>query len=142
MAFNDIELRRIEQVVGGFCRDRIPDHLRSQIKVFYEVRGYEVKILESRPSFVKSHEWTETQVARLKYDPKTMGWHLYWMRASGKWQEYPEIKAATDLKFMINEIQEDPHRVFWGWSSKSSLHHSSLGTYPASVGAETGLKIY
>jgi hypothetical protein len=39
MAFNDIELQRIKKIVGGFCEEKIPDHLRSQIKLFYEVRG-------------------------------------------------------------------------------------------------------
>jgi hypothetical protein len=100
--------------VGGFCRDRIPDHLKSQIKVRYETKGFEVKILESRPSFARSHEWTESPIARLKYDPKSMEWKLYWARASGKWQKYPEMKPARDLKSLVNEIKNDPHQVFWG----------------------------
>lgn len=114
MGLNDIELRRINKVVGGFCRDRIPDHLRSQIKVFYQIRGYEVKIIESRPSFVTSHVWNESPIARLKYDPKMMEWHLFWMRASGRWQKYPGHQHARDLKSMTTEIQNDPHRVFLG----------------------------
>jgi hypothetical protein len=63
MAFNDIELRRIDKVVGGFCRDRIPDHLLGQ--------------------------------------------------GVCKWQKYPEMKPARDLKSLVNEIKNDPHRVFW-----------------------------
>ena len=39
MPFNDIELQRINKIVGGFCEEKIPDHLRSQIKVCYEIRG-------------------------------------------------------------------------------------------------------
>jgi len=39
MSFNDIELKRINKIVGGFCEEKIPDHLRSQIKVCYEIRG-------------------------------------------------------------------------------------------------------
>jgi hypothetical protein len=69
MTFNDIELQRIKKIVGGFCEERIPDHLRSQIRVFYEVRGYDVNIIESRPDFMKNYEWTETPIARLKYEP-------------------------------------------------------------------------
>ncbi len=39
MGFNDIELRRTDKMVGGFCRDRIPDDLRSQLKLFHLIRG-------------------------------------------------------------------------------------------------------
>ena len=82
----------------GFCQEKIPDHLRSQIKVFYEVRGYDVKIIESRPDFMRNHEWTETPIARLKYDPDTFVWQLYWMRASGKWEKYAELKPTNRLQ--------------------------------------------
>ena len=114
MPFNDIELQRIKKIVGGFCREKIPDHLRSQIKVFYEIRGYNVKIIESRPDFMRNYEWTETQIARLKYDPNTHRWQLYWMRASGRWQRYAELKPTNRLQSLIDEIEKDPYCVFWG----------------------------
>ena len=76
MSFNDIELKRIKKIVGGFCIDRIPDHQRSQVKLLYEMRGFEVKLSEARP-FRGSHVWTERQVARFKYDPDTIRWQLY-----------------------------------------------------------------
>ena len=114
MSFNDIELQRIKKIVGRFCEQKIPDHLRSQIKVYYEVRGYDVKIIETRPHYIKSNEWTETPIARLKYDPDTFGWELYWMGASGKWERYSEIIPTNHLQSLIEEIETDPHRVFWG----------------------------
>jgi hypothetical protein len=98
MPFNDIELQRIKKLVGGFFEQQIPDHLRSQIKVFYEVRGYAVIIIESRPDFMRNYEWTETPIARMKYDPNTLEWQLYWMRASGKWQRYAELKTTNRLQ--------------------------------------------
>ena len=114
MPFNDIEKQRIKKIVGGFCQQKIPDHLRSQIKVFYEVRGYDVKIIETRPHYIKSSEWTEIPIARLKYDPDTVEWQLYWMRASGKWEKYAGIKPTSHLQFLVDEIAHDPHRMFWG----------------------------
>ena len=114
MAFNDIERHRIKKIVGGFCEERIPDHLRSQIKVFFEVRGYEVRIIESRPCLVNSHEWADHPIARLKYDPDTFQWELYWMRATGKWQKYHEFKPTNRLQSLVDEIKQDPFQVFWG----------------------------
>jgi hypothetical protein len=114
MTFNDIELQRIKKIVGGFCEERIPDHLRSRIRVFYEVRGYDVNIIESRPDFMKNYEWTETPIARLKYEPATFGWQLYSMGLPGKWEKYPELKPTNRLKALIEEIEKDPYCVFCG----------------------------
>ena len=55
MPFNALEKARIDRIVGGFCEGRISMHLRNQIKIFYKVRGYEVKIIESRPTMTNSH---------------------------------------------------------------------------------------
>jgi hypothetical protein len=114
MPFNELEKVRIERIVGGFCRERIPDHLRSQIKVYYGVRGHEVRILKSRPSYVKSYLWTDSPIARLKFDPTTMEWELFWMRASRKWQRYSDLEPTRNLKSLIDTIAEDRHSVFWG----------------------------
>ena len=114
MSFNDIEKQRIKKFVGGFCQERIPDHQRSQIKVYYEVRGYDIKIIETRPHYMKSTEWTETPIARLKYDPDTMEWQLYWMRASGKWGKYVWLKPTKNIQSLVDEIARDPHGAFWG----------------------------
>jgi hypothetical protein len=114
MPFNDIELLRIKRLVGGFCDKRIPDHLRNQIKVLYEVRGYEVKIIETRPHFMRKHEWTEHPITRMKYDPDTLRWQLYWRRASGNWMKYPDFEPTNRLQSLIDEIKEDRFGVFWG----------------------------
>jgi len=114
MPFNEIEKHRIDKIVGGFCKQRVPDHLRSQINVYYEIRGYDVELIETRPHYIKSNEWTETPIALLKYDPDTLTWQLYWMRGSGKWQEYTELQPTNHLQSVIDEIANDPHRVFWG----------------------------
>jgi hypothetical protein len=114
MPFNDIELLRIKRLVGGFCDKRIPDHLRNQIKILYSVRGHEVKIIESRPTMTNSHLWAETPIARLQYDPKTLEWQLYWMRASGKWYRYSGLEPTSNLRSLIDTIAEDRHSVFWG----------------------------
>jgi hypothetical protein len=114
MSFNDIERQRIKKLVGGFCKERIPDHQRCQIKVFYEVHGYDVEIIESRPCSIGSQLWAENPIAKFQYDPDTLGWQLYSMRATGKWEKYAEFKPTNNLQLLIEEIEKDPYRVFWG----------------------------
>ena len=114
MSFNDIERQRIKKLVGGFCKERIPDHQRCQIKVFCEVHGYDVEIIESRPCSIGSQLWAENPIAKFQYDPDTLWWQLYSMRATGKWEKYPEIEPTNNLRSLIEEIETDPYRVFWG----------------------------
>jgi hypothetical protein len=114
MPFNELERARIERFVGGFCAGRIPEHLKSQIKVFYTVRGNEVKIIESRPTLRSSHLWAETPIARLQYDPQTLEWQLFWMRAPGKWQKCPDRTPTNRLQSLIDDLKEDRFGVFWG----------------------------
>jgi len=113
-SFNEIEKQRIKKIVGGFCRGRIPYHQRSYVKLFYEIHGFDVKIIESRPSYPNSHIWIDTPIARLLYDPDSLLWHLYWMRGTGKWQKYNGLEPTNSLKAVIDEIAIDPFLVFWG----------------------------
>jgi hypothetical protein len=36
------------------------------------------------------------------------------MRATGKWEKYPEIEPTNNLRSLIEETETDPYRVFWG----------------------------
>jgi len=114
MGFTDLEKQRIKKIVGEYCDHKIPEHARKQIKLFYEIRGYDVKIIESRPHFINKDEWTELTVARLKYDTKSMNWQLFWGRASGRWEKYPNLGPTKNLHEIIDEIEKDPLHVFWG----------------------------
>jgi hypothetical protein len=84
MGFSDLEKQRIIKIVGEYCDNKIPQHVKNQIKLFYKLRGYDVKIIETRPLFIHKSEWTEHPIARMKYDPESMKWQLFWGRASGR----------------------------------------------------------
>jgi len=86
----------------------------SMLARVYEVRGLEVKIIESRLSSVNSHECADSPIARLKYDPEILGWERYWSRSSGRWMKYPGLEPRNHLQSLVYEIVQDPHRVFWG----------------------------
>ncbi len=52
MGFSELEKQRIKKIVGEYCDGRIPEHARNQIKLFYIIQRYDVKIIESRPHFI------------------------------------------------------------------------------------------
>ncbi len=67
MAFNEVDLKRIEQTVGVFCGRRSPAHLKDKLRLAYAVKGHEAVIVERRPRWDNQTEWTETPVAKLEF---------------------------------------------------------------------------
>jgi len=78
MAFSDLELKRIEQAVGEFCRTRSPAHLKDKLRLEYAVKGHEVVIFERRPKWDNPKEWMESPAAKLKFIRSASKWRLYW----------------------------------------------------------------
>ncbi len=114
MSFSELEQQRIEKIVGGYCKQRVPKHVQYQIKLIYKIRGNDVKIIETRQHWQDKKLWTETPIARLQYIVESKKWKIYWQRANGKWLLYEAFKPVNDLKKVIEEIENDPYHVFWG----------------------------
>ncbi|MCP4410431.1 MAG: DUF3024 domain-containing protein [Gammaproteobacteria bacterium] len=51
-------------------------------------------------------------IAKFKRDEKSLKWQLYWVRANGRWEKYPELQPTKDLKKIVNEIECDPYHAF------------------------------
>ena len=114
MPFNDVEFQRIKKIIGGFCKERIPSHQMSQIKVLYEIKGNEIILFESRPCVPNSHLWSENAVAKFQYDQATMNWKLFYRISDQRWQEYLKVGPTRNLKSLIDEVAVDPYQFFWG----------------------------
>jgi len=51
VAFSEIELKRIEQEVGGLCKRRSPTHLKDELSLEYRIKGHDVEVFERRPAW-------------------------------------------------------------------------------------------
>ena len=114
MAFSELELKRIEQTVGEFCRKRRPAHLKDKLRLEYTVKGHEVVIFERRPKWDNPKEWIESPVAKLKFIRSANKWRLYWQRADLKWHEYPGLSSSERINDLVREIDADPLACFFG----------------------------
>jgi hypothetical protein len=114
MAFSELELKRIEQTIGDFCRKRSPAHLKDKLRLEYAVKGYEVVMFERRPRWDNKNEWTESSVAKLKFIRSANKWRLYWQRADLKWHEYPGQSSSDRINDLLREIDADPMACFFG----------------------------
>lgn len=114
MPFSELELKRIEQTVGEWCRKRSPAVLKDKVQLEYSVKGHEVIIFERRPEWDNPKEWIESPVAKLKFIRSASKWRLYWQRADLKWHEYPGLSSSDDLGDLVHEIDADPLACFFG----------------------------
>ena len=114
MAFSELELRRIEQTVGEFCRKRSPVHLKDKLRLEYSVKGHEVVIFERRPKWDNPKEWIQSLVARLKFIRSANKWWLYWQRAGLRWYEYPGHSSSDRINDLVREIDADLLACFFG----------------------------
>ena len=114
MAFNDLELARIQRTVGTLCERRAPPlHLRHEVAMEYRVDGNAVTVFERRPKW-RGEGFTEHGVARLRFVRRAGEWRLFWQRADLKWHSYTPLASSTELSELVAEIDADPHACFFG----------------------------
>ena len=114
MAFTNRELEQIHRMVGGLCEQRVPDHVKHEIRLSYSIANHEVVICEERPLLDQPSEWIALEIAKLRYVRKSDEWQLYWKRASGKWWPYEPFTRSKTLAAMIKEIDLDSDGCFFG----------------------------
>ena len=76
MAFNELELKRIEKLGGGFCRRRTSPELADQLRIDYAIKGHSVTLFEERPDWRDPAERMRTPFARLRFVRSTGLWTL------------------------------------------------------------------
>jgi hypothetical protein len=114
MAFTELDLARVDQLVGAFCRKKCPPALRDEVRLEYRVTGHDVLVYETRPAFRDPSSWTEHGIAKLKFIRTAGEWRLFWQRASLKWQSYEPLPSSRNLKDLLAEIERDPYGCFFG----------------------------
>jgi hypothetical protein len=114
MAFSEIELKRIDKLVGGLCSKKTPVQYKDKLCFEYRITGHDVLIFEIRPQWNNPQEKTELSVAKLKFNKTRNVWQLYWQRANGKWLKYEESSESKDLSVLVKTIEQDSFGCFFG----------------------------
>lgn len=63
MALSELEKIRIEKLFTDYCEQKIPLHIRDQIRIEFQIRGDEVSLFECRAPWRGEDEWTSMKVA-------------------------------------------------------------------------------
>ena len=114
MAFSEIELKRIDNLVGEMCRNLTNPEFKDELSLEYKVQGHDVVVFEKRPGYGKHVGGMETDAAKIKYVRTKSEWRLYWMRQDLKWHGYEMLSSSKKLEDLVEEIEKDPFCCFFG----------------------------
>ncbi len=114
MSFYEIELKRIDKLVGEYCRNLAPTHIQNKLKYNCRVEGQNVFLYEERPRYDNPKEWLTIDFAKLRFIRRYNLWRLYWMRASGKWELYEPKSESKRLEALVHTIEQDDYGCFFG----------------------------
>lgn len=114
MAFNELDLRRIQKAAEAFLAQRRPPvHLRRQVDLAYRVQGQSVELVEIRPLWDQPAELLHRPFAKATFVRARIEWRVYWMRGNLRWHAYDPPVAATVQGF-FELVDADPHGCFFG----------------------------
>ncbi len=106
----DIDVEKVKR----YCRARIPDTLKDEVRLEVTTRGKSVSIHECRPVWRGAPgEWTRMPIAQLRYEDDGT-WTLYFGDRNNKWAMYFDLDGHQPVDVIINELETDPTCLFWG----------------------------
>jgi len=102
--------------VQRWCRARVPEHVRDQVRVEADVAARHLTIVECRPPWREDvgPEWTRFPIARLRYTKATRQWSLYWRDRNLRFHEYDRVPPMGSVEDLLAEVDRDPTAIFWG----------------------------
>ena len=104
----------IDARLNRYCEERVPEHVRDQIRLLFKVRGLSVTLFESRPLWNDPTQWVDGKIAQFRYDLETGTWTLYCADRNGRWHRYDPQVPSKDFDDLLQEVERDPTGIFWG----------------------------
>ena len=104
------------QRVRRWCSQRVPGHLRDQVRVECDAGAGHLTIVECRPPWRNDMgaEWTRFPIARLRYTKAAKRWSLYWRDRNLRFHRYDQLPPSPRVDDLLHELDRDPIAIFWG----------------------------
>lgn len=117
MAFTDSDIQKIKDELDILMEQLRPEvSLREKLDYRYEIDAQtaSVVIIEVRPHFIEPLLKTTMPIIKAKYNKGREIWGIYWERANGKWEKYPEEPEVSNLRQFFRVLHEDKLGCFFG----------------------------
>jgi hypothetical protein len=114
MSYKTIDIN--ESTINNFVNSLRPEssEIRAQVDCGYSYNGKIAILFEIRPIWNNPKEYQHNEFAKIRYYKSRKEWHLYWMRANGRWEPYDPLLSSNYLDKIIAEIKEDKYDCFFG----------------------------
>ena len=105
-----------ESTVQKYIESKRPEdkEIRAKLDFGYSYDGKTFILYEIRPVWNDPNRILNMEFAKIRFYKSRQEWALYWMRASGKWQQYEPFPKSTHLEKIIAIIDEDNYGCFYG----------------------------
>jgi hypothetical protein len=104
-----------ELLLLAYCQARTPPSIRHALRLAFRTRLNTMTLYVSygpwKPKFPKN---SRTPVAQFRYDPEQRSWTLYRADEKEKWHLYDKVPPTPGLLTLIQEVDADPSKVFFG----------------------------
>ena len=115
IVFTEAEKDRIIRVLDAYCERRVPLHVRDKLALQFRIKGQDVILFEKRPHFRRQGEWTESGVAKFKFNRPKGTWTLLWRDRNSKWHYYDPCPPSQRFEDLLEEVDRDSTAIFWGY---------------------------
>lgn len=116
MAFTAAEQAQHLEVLEKifWSKRRPPLDMRDQVREGQRFDSQSIELFLVRPSFADPKKPYEESIAKITYVRSKDEWRIYWKRASGQWERYPEAPAQPSLSKALEIVDEDAFYCFFG----------------------------
>jgi hypothetical protein len=98
--------------VRRWCRARVPERVRDEVRVEVDVADRHLTIVECRPPWRPDFgpEWTRFPIGRLRYTKATRLWSLYWRDSQSALPRYDRVPATDSVEVLLDEVDRRRRR--------------------------------
>jgi len=112
MTVPELDVARVQR----WCRARVPERVRDQVRVEVDVAPRYLTVVECRPPWRADDGsgWTRHPIARFRYTQSTGQWSLFWRDRNLRFHAYDLVPPTPSLEDLLREVDRDPTAIFWG----------------------------
>ena len=106
----------VDQDLAAYCEQKVPLHVRNQVRLVHQWRGSKVTLIEQRPLWSDPTQttWVDSPLAQFRFDDQRNDWTLHWRDRNQRWHSYNQLPGARSLTRLLAEVDQDPTGIFWG----------------------------
>jgi hypothetical protein len=114
MPLPEFTKKLIEVKLTKYCKERIPEDARQNVRLTFNINEDIVTLILSRPYFKNPFKWAERSVAQIRFDNDKKKWLLYFIDKNENWHLYDLIEPINDFDDLLRELDRAPKGIFWG----------------------------